>query len=134
MLLTRGILVWVLIILVETGLGAARVAFVEPVMGELAARRAAIPVSLAVIALIAIATGRFLGRGTAAAFLAVGVVWAGLTLGFEVVLGRFAFGFEWERIFLEYDPGRGGYMGFALAAMALLPLLAAAVSGRLTRR
>jgi hypothetical protein len=58
-------------------------------------------------------------RSTGAA-LGVGLLWAALTVGFEVGLGR-AMGLGWTRILDDYDVARGGLMPLGLVAMALTP-------------
>jgi len=52
-------------------------------------------------------------------------MWVVLTVGFEIVLGRFAFGLSWERIASDYNIAEGGLMIFGLLVMLLAPLVMA---------
>jgi hypothetical protein len=53
----------------------------------------------------------------------------GAAVSFEVGLGRLALGLPWDRITEDYDPARGGFLGFGLLFMAVSPILAARVRG-----
>jgi hypothetical protein len=44
---------------------------------------------------------------------------------FEIGLGRLILDLPWDRITEDYDPARGGSLGFGLLFMAVSPLLAA---------
>lgn len=56
-------------------------------------------------------------------------MWAGLTLAFEVLLGRLLLGYPWERIASDYDLPRGGLMPLGLLALILAPSLAGRIRG-----
>jgi hypothetical protein len=51
----------------------------------------------------------------------------------EFYLGRLALGLPWDRITEDYDPARGGFLGFGLLFMAVSPLLAAKIPGHKRR-
>lgn len=57
--------------------------------------------------------------------LVAGATWVGLTIAFEVALGRFVLGVSWNRIAEDYRIWEGGLMPLGLAAMGLSPWLAA---------
>jgi hypothetical protein len=56
--------------------------------------------------------------------LTIGVLWVGLTLFFEVGLGRVVAGYSWERIASDYNMWRGGLLPLGMAVMLLSPLIA----------
>jgi hypothetical protein len=122
-----------LIILAETLHGIARGIFLAPVLGDLRARQWGVPVGCVIVLAVALLTTRWIGAGTRAAQLRVGIFWVALTLLFEVILGR-ALGLHWERILSDYNPARGGFMVFGLAFMLVAPLLAAILRNRRSGR
>jgi len=124
-LLGRAVLVWLAIVAAETLHGIARTLWLEPVVGEFRARQIAFGSGCLIIFVVACLLSRWLGARTVKEQFLVGLLWALLMAAFEVVLGRLAFGFPWERIFQEYDLSRGGLMGFGLLWMILVPWLAA---------
>lgn len=143
-MLARAVLVWLGMMATETVLGVLRgvvlVPLLEPIAGSVAgadvlARRLGFGVGLVCVVLWAWCThgwmtaGRRRGR---AALVGVGVLWAGLTFGFEVGIGRLMVGGAgggwpavWQRLGEDYDLTRGGLMGIGLAAMALAPVMIA---------
>jgi hypothetical protein len=129
--LLRALAVWLLIILAESLHGTLRVLFVEPVIGSLPARQIALPVGTVLIFALTFLTIRWIGETRPVRLLAIGLVWAALTLLFEISLGLLQ-GFGWERITQDYDPRRGGFMAAGLALMAAAPVLTARWRG-LTR-
>jgi hypothetical protein len=61
--------------------------------------------------------------------LAVGVLWLGLTLAFEVLFGRFVVGALWERLAADYNLPEGGLLPFGMLILMLSPLIAARLHG-----
>ena len=120
----RATLVWMPIMLGETAHGLVREIFIAPVLGDLRARQLGIPIACVIVFVIAWATARWMGATTRRAQWVVGLWWAALTLGFEIILGR-AIGMRWSRILADYDPSRGGFMVLGLAFMVFAPVLAA---------
>jgi hypothetical protein len=123
--LARGSLVWFIIITVEAIHGVFRVFMIEPLIGDLRARQVSVFLGSILILAIAFIFVRWIKGNTSMDFLAVGIIWVGLTVGFEIVLGRFALGLSWERIASDYDPASGGLMIFGLVVMLLAPLVTA---------
>jgi hypothetical protein len=113
-----------LMMVVETANGFAREVLVAPAIGALRARQAGVLVGSAAVLLIAWACARHLGAHTRRSRLIVGAYWVGLTLVFEISLGR-VMGLSWSRIVSDYDPAQGGWMPLGLAVMFLAPTLAA---------
>jgi hypothetical protein len=124
----RILAVWMLIMLVETAHGAMRAVFLAPRTGDLAARQLGVAIGSVLLFAIALATIRWMRVCTPRAQIAAGIVWAGLTLAFEILLG-FAMNLDASRILSDYLPWRGGFMAFGLAFMAAAPWLAARLRG-----
>jgi hypothetical protein len=121
--LTKSIAVWVLIILAETVHGVVRTAVLEPRLGGFRARQLAVFTGSAII----FAVARRFYRGDASsrgALAATGLVWAALTVAFELALAR-VLGMPQEHVLTDYDLRRGGLLGLGITFMAACPLLAA---------
>ncbi len=126
--LVRILAVWMLIMLVETAHGAMRAIFLAPRIGDLAARQIGVVIGSVLIFAIALATLRWMRTRTPRAQIAAGILWAALTIGFEVLLGL-AMDLDASRILSDYLPWRGGLMVFGLLFMAAAPRLAARLRG-----
>ena len=116
----RASLVWMLMMLAETGHGVVREVFIAPAIGGLRARQLGVLVGCALIFVIAWLTARWMGASSRRQQFRVGAYWVILTLAFELSLGR-ALGMSWARILGDYNPVNGGYMLFGLAFMFLTP-------------
>ncbi len=118
-LLVRALLVWLVIIAAESVHGALRRLLLSPSV-DFALRQVSVLVGAAMIFAI---TWFFLDwmriRSTRGA-LAIGALWAALTVGFELALGRLT-GVGWDRIAADYDLPHGGLMALGLVAMGLTP-------------
>ncbi|HEV7606748.1 MAG TPA: hypothetical protein VGO61_05390 [Steroidobacteraceae bacterium] len=118
----RVALVWMLIMLVETGHGVIREVFIAPVIGGLRARQLGVLVGCILIFIIALLTARWMSARTQREQLMAGAFWVALTLVFEIALGR-ATGATWFRILSDYNPVHGGLMLLGLAFMFFTPWL-----------
>lgn len=129
MFLTRGLAVWLLIMLAESVHGTLRQLFLAPLVGDFTARRIAFFVGLLLILAITYFFIRWINAASVKAFLAVGGMWMILTAIFEFGLGRLVLNYSWERLLEDYDVSRGGLMGFGLVFMFFAPYLAAKLRG-----
>jgi hypothetical protein len=118
----RALLVWMLIILVETVHGMAREIFIAPALCDLRARQLGVVTGSLLVLCIAWFAARWLGAEERRTHLAVGAFWVALTLLFEILLGR-AIGASWDRILSDFNPARGGFMIAGLAVMFFAPML-----------
>jgi hypothetical protein len=118
----RASLVWMLIMLAETGHGVIREIFIAPVIGAMRARQLGVLIGCLLIFVIAWLTARWMNARTRREQLMVGAFWVGLTLVFEVALGR-ATSASWSRILSDYNPLHGGLMLLGLAFMFVTPML-----------
>lgn len=121
---TRALALWLLLMAVEVLHGTLRVLWIVPWLGDLRARQIGVVVGSALILLVTTALAGWLRPWRTRTLLGVGTLWMGLTLAFEVALGR-ALGYPWSRIAADYDPRRGGLMTLGLAVLLLSPWLAA---------
>ena len=117
--LLRALLLWLLFILAESLQGTLR-RLVASAPVELATRQVSVLLGVALIFAITWFGWRWMRLRSAAAALATGVLWAGLTFGVEVSLGR-ALGMSLSVMASAYAPRRGGLMAAGLLAMALCP-------------
>ena len=124
MYLFRAFLVWLLIIFAESVHGTLRQLFLAPMVGDFTARRIAFFVGIILIFLIAFLFVRWICAENAKRLFAVGFLWTGLTLLFEIGLG-IILGYSRERMLEDYDVSRGGLMAFGLLFMVFAPYLAA---------
>jgi hypothetical protein len=115
----RALLVWLLIIAAESVQGSLRRLLFDPDV-EFVVRQVSVLTGALIIFAITWACIRWLRIRSAVGALGVGVLWVGLTLAFEIVIGR-ALGLSWARIASDYDLLHGGLMPLGLVAMALTP-------------
>jgi hypothetical protein len=127
-ILFRGTAVWLVIIFAETIHGIARRLLLEPIIGDLLARQLSVVIGSVIIFMIAFVFIRWLKGSGKLHFFLVGAIWVGLTLIFEISIGRFAMGLTWERISSDYDLVKGGLMPFGLLVMLLAPLMTAKIT------
>jgi ribosomal protein S18 acetylase RimI-like enzyme len=127
--LLRAVLVWLVIIAVETVHGVLRTILLVPLVGDFPARRVSVFTGSLLIFGVAWVFVRWIGANTRLRLLSVGMLWVVLTVLFEIALGRFALGLSWDRIAEDYDVTRGGLLSFGLLFMAAAPTLAAKLRG-----
>jgi hypothetical protein len=125
----RGVLVWLLIAAAETVHGILRVAFLQPRLGDLPARQAALVTGALIIVAIATLTIRWIGAVGVRQQMALGALWLALMVAFDIAVGRFVFGYSWGRIAADFNPVAGGYLGVAMLVLLVAPWLAAGLRG-----
>lgn len=123
--LKRSLVVWIVIILAECVHGIARRLLLEPLVGDLRARQISVFIGGTIVVVITFVFVRWLKINRISHFILVGAFWVALTIGFEIVLGRFVVGLSWERIVSDYNIAGGGFMLFGLLVMLLAPLMMA---------
>jgi hypothetical protein len=119
----RGLLVFLLIMTMETAHGVLRGLFLVPRVGEEAAQLIGWPVGLLLVLLVstlAIGWTGVRGRGP---LLRLGAAWAVLTAAFEVMIG-FLRGMDGAEVLAQLNP-MTGTIAYSAAAMLLAPLTAA---------
>jgi hypothetical protein len=123
----RGLLIWLVIMLVETLHGVLRGALVVPRIGPAAAERIGWPVAAVLVIAIATLLIRWTGLRSTTSLMRLGVVWAVLTVGFELLVGVLR-GLDQQALLTALDPRSGSVM-WSAALMLLTPLLAARLRG-----
>ncbi len=121
----RALTLWLLIILAESVHGTLRTVYLAPVIGDFRSRQLGVFTGTFIIYLVALTGSRWLGSRDAGTLLRIGALWVGMTVLFEVLLGRLVLGYDWPRVLADYDLAHGGLLGLGLVAMFFTPLLAA---------
>ncbi|MDF1506084.1 hypothetical protein [Roseisolibacter sp. H3M3-2] len=118
MSLRRVVGVWALLAVLMSGNGILREVALVPWL----ARPAADAVSAALGIAIILATTRALVRGGPGWSRGrVAVIWVGLTIAFECVVGRYVDGKEWRELLENYALWRGRLWPLVLASLAAAP-------------
>lgn len=120
----RALLIWLLIVVVESIHGTIRELFIKPAIGDVPARQVSVFTGSLLILLVATLTAPWLRADRTSAQLQVGFAWVILIVAFEVGLGL-ALGYTVERILADYRPAQGGLMGFGLLVLLLSPMIGA---------
>ena len=121
--MTRGLLVLLLIMFLETVHGILRGMFLVPRIGENMSSLVGWPVAKVIVLIVsALLIGWTRVTGTAA-LLRLGAVWAMLTLVFEITVGILR-GMDAGGIWAAVNPLAGGLVLYSLAVMLLAPLAA----------
>lgn len=123
----RGLLVFLLIMAVETVHGVLRGLFLSPRVGEEMAAKIGWPVGLILVMLIAILTIKWVGLKDSRTLLALGAIWAVLTAAFEIMIGLLR-GMGTPEIMAELNP-LSGTIAYSAAVMFIAPWLAARLRG-----
>jgi len=129
MILLRGLVVWVVIMLAEVLHGMARVALLQPYVGDFRARQTAVFTGSVIFLCIAILFVRWLRAERVYQLLGVGLLWSGLTFLFEILFGRLVMRYSWERLASDYNLLAGGLLPIGLFVLLMSPLIAARVRG-----
>lgn len=119
----RGLIVWLIIMAAETVHGILRGLFLAPHVGVETASRLGWPVGMAIVVAIAVLMARWVGLRDTPSLLRLGVLWAILTVLFEIAIGVLR-GLDSTAIWTEINPLAGGMMVYSLAVMLLAPLIA----------
>lgn len=125
----RAVAVWGLILVVEALNGTLRLLYLVPRLGDLPSRQVGVFIGALLIIAIAWLTVRWIEAPSRRAWLGVGLLWVMSMVGAEIVLGRWAFGYPWSRIGEDFDPARGGLLGFGMLVLLLAPWAMARARG-----
>ena len=127
MFLLRALLVWLVIIAVETVNGILRILLLVPMIGDFPARQISVFTGSLLIFGVTLFFIKWIAARTRLQLLIVGIIWVLLTIFFEITLGRLVLNLSWDRITEDYDITHVGFLGFGLLFMAVSPLLASRV-------
>jgi hypothetical protein len=127
MLLLKSLAVWVVIVCAEIIHGIARTLLLVPYIGDLPARQIGVFTGSLIILTIAIISIKWIGAKSRSQLLAIGLLWLGLMLTFEITFGLFVAGVSWERIVSDYNIFKGGFLAIGMLILTISPLIAAKV-------
>lgn len=122
----RALVVWLLMMAIETIHGVLRNLFLVPVIGDVGSRQIGVLIGSALILGVAILTIGWIRPTSELSLLTIGAMWLALTLAFEIGLGR-ALGRPWESMLADYDLSRGGLLSIGMVVLALSPWIAARI-------
>ncbi|MFZ5756883.1 MAG: hypothetical protein ACOY3X_08275 [Pseudomonadota bacterium] len=125
----RTLTVFLLIVLAETLHGVLRQLYLVPAIGDLPSRQLGVFTGSLLILVIATLTARWLALPDRRAQLQAGLLCVVLMIAFEAGLG-FTLGYGSDRLLADYDPARGGFMGFGMLVLLLAPMTGAAIRGK----
>ena len=125
----RALAVWLVLICAEILHGIARGILLVPLVGEFRSNQIGVFTGSIIILVIAVVFVRWIGASRTSALLAVGVLWLGLTMAFEILFGRFVIGASWERLAADYNVLEGGLLPFGMLLLLLSPLIAMKIRG-----
>src|SRR5712691_3418361 len=95
MRLGRALLVWLILIAAEFIHGILRVLFLAPQVGDFRARQIGAVIGSIIVLAVAYLFVEWIGAKTRDALMETGAMWLGLTLLFEIGLGRLVFRYSW---------------------------------------
>jgi hypothetical protein len=128
-MLIRAIGVWLVIITAEIISGTLRRLWLIQVVGETRAGQIGFVVGVIIIVTTAWLFARWMRAESTLALLLIGLLWAALTLSFEIALGRLVLNYSWARIAADYDLSEGGLMSIGLVLLLVAPLIASRMRG-----
>ena len=124
MIFLKSIAIWLIFITIESLNGTVRTLWLVPSLGDLRAHQLSFITGSLLILTIATISIRWIEATSLAQLISVGVLWMLLTVTFEVVLGRWAFGYSWAQIAADYNLFQGRLMAIGLVLLLLAPLIA----------
>ncbi|HEY9816544.1 MAG TPA: hypothetical protein V6D20_12215 [Candidatus Obscuribacterales bacterium] len=132
-MLLRSFVIWLVFILAESLNGIARSLWLVPSLGNSLAHRVSFAIGSLLILIIATVFVPWL-RASRVQSLGIGLLWAGLTLAFEVGLGRWVLDYSWTQIWADYDVFQGALMPLGLGLMVLSPIIGGIIRSRFPYR
>ena len=121
----RALIVWLLIMLLESIHGTLRTLYLEPWLGSFRARQISVFTGCVIILAVTFIFVRWMNANSGAALIGVGALWVILTLIFEFAVVGSMLGLSWNRMTEDYELSRGGLMIFGLLFMLFAPYIAA---------
>src|SRR5215475_275895 len=127
----RSVGLWVLLMSAETLLGLWYVKVLSIWLGEDFACEVGVFTGSLIILLVTFACIGWVPARDARTLLVVGVTWVALTIGYELVLGRFALHRSGSEIAADFDPSQGRLFPLGLVLLLFSPLLSSWLRGPL---
>jgi hypothetical protein len=129
----KAVAVWLAILVLANLNGLAREFALAPALGPVGARLASGVLLCGIILLVACLAAPWLGRASAARWWAIGALWLGLTLAFELGIG-YAQHQDLSRLLDAYTFQGGNIWPVVLLAALVSPYFAARARGLLAPR
>jgi hypothetical protein len=121
----RALAVWFGILVLANINGAARQVWLIPWLGEAAGRVLSTVALSGVVVFLTWLSIRWIDPASTRDALRIGVLWLGLTLGFEFLVGHYLFRQPWRSLLEDYDITRGRIWVLVLLVVLFAPLLTA---------
>jgi hypothetical protein len=121
----RAIAVWFGILVLANINGAVRQAWLIPRLGEPGGRVVSTLALSGVVLLLTWLTIPWIEPTSTRDAMKIGVMWLGLTLAFEFLVGHYVFGQSWRKLLEDYDIMRGRIWVLVLLLVLFAPLLTA---------
>lgn len=128
-MLLRALLIWIVIIAVETIHGIVRRILLVPLVGESLSNQAGVFIGSGLIVVVVWTAYDWLAAYSLRAQLLIGALWCLLTFSFETGLG-YSLGYSPDQILAGYDPWQGGLMLFGMVILLCSLLIVSRLRGR----
>jgi hypothetical protein len=124
-MLTRGLAVWLVLLALAICNGAMREKLLLPRIGEAAGHAVSSILLSAAIVTLTWFTISWIRPLSPAEAWQLGILWLGLTLAFEFLVGHYVMAQSWDRLLGDYNVARGRlWVLVLLTTMSAPPLLA----------
>ena len=124
-MILKALVVWIIIALAETLHGIIRVRYINRRLGDHRARQIGVATGSLLILVIGWLTVPWIGVRSGADCFVVGAIWVALMCSFDIGLGRFYMRSSWQRVLSDFDPRKGGFLGFGMLVLFFTPLITA---------
>ena len=124
----RGVVVWCAFMAIETVHGILRGIFLVPRVGLDLSNKIGCPIAAFIVFGVTVLTIRWIGLAGTNALLALGALWAALTLIFEIGIGLLR-GLDAGQLAHEINPFSGGLLVYSLLVVFLSPYFALKLRG-----
>ncbi len=118
-------LLWLLFAVLAVGLGALRVTFLQPLVGEPVAHVLGTLVGCALFLALILRFVRWTDLRARSRLLALGLFWTLATIAFEFGFGHYVAGHSWQRLLADYNLFAGRVWVLVLLTLYAGPRLAA---------
>ena len=99
----KYLLLWLPMVLIAFANGALRELWIRKIAGELRAHQISTVLLILLFAVYIWIVVRVWPPSSAGQALAIGLMWLGLTLAFEFLLGRYVSGLSWSALLQDYN-------------------------------
>jgi hypothetical protein len=127
---TRALLAWLPMVVIAIANGIARELVMSPHLSELRAHQLSSLVLVLIFGMYGWAIRHCLRPASRGQALGVGVMWAALTVTFELGFGHWVARAPWDRLLADYDLAAGRLWPLVLLWVGLAPLAVYEVASR----